>query len=452
MKKILIRGSLVLVSLCLLLAAAVWFLAGTQGGTEWLFTRLGALVPGKLEVAKMTGPLRGPLDIRGLKYEREGLEVYVDHVQLEWRLRDLLDRRLDIERLYADGIRILTTPSEKETERGPLPDVNLRFNVIVRDARVRGLSVGAKNAPPGEPPFVIDRIDLATTAIRNDVRVDSLTVRSALFDADVRGSVRPLGDYPVDLSVKWTYRAPDMAPFSGDGKLTGTLKDLQVEQTLGAPFSADLNALLHEPLYDLRLDGRVKFAGLNPQRIKKDLPNLPASGQIALKGTLEDFTSLGTVEGTVEQVGPVRADFTIARKGEVWRVVNTEVALPGTRTQLTAQGSFTFNGQDLDLEARTSWQNLAWPLRGAQPVAASRSGSATISGNLERYHAEVRADLAAGDLPQGTWIFEGDGNRQRFQFDSFQGNLLAGRILGRGEVAWDPAVRWNAVVRGQGIN
>ena len=30
--------------------------------------------------------------------------------------------------------------------------------------------------------------------------------------------------------------------------------------------------------------------------------------------------------------------------------------------------------------------------------------------------------------------------------------LLAGRLLGRGEVAWQPVVRWNAVVRGQGIN
>src|SRR5215210_7215956 len=100
-KKILKWTSVALVSLVVLLAAGVWFLAGTQGGTQWLFTRLGALVPGKLEVAKMTGPLRGPLDIRGLKYEREGFEMVVDHVQLEWRLRELLNKQLDIQRLYA---------------------------------------------------------------------------------------------------------------------------------------------------------------------------------------------------------------------------------------------------------------------------------------------------------------------------------------------------------------
>ncbi|HEX5719565.1 MAG TPA: hypothetical protein VF179_25620, partial [Thermoanaerobaculia bacterium] len=452
LKKFLKWATLGLFSLAVILAATVWFLAGTQGGTEFLFTRLGAIMPGTIEVAKMTGPLRGPLDIRGLKYEREGFEMYVDHVQLEWRLRELLQRRLDIQKLHADGIRILTTPTEEEKEKGPLPDINLRYNIIVRDALVTNLSMGAKNAPPGEPPFVIDRIALETTAIRNDVRVDSLTVRAPTFDADVKGTVRPLGDYPVDLDVKWAYRAPDMAPFSGNGQLAGTLKELQVTQTLAAPFPANVNATLHEPLYNLRFDGRAKFSGLNPQKIKADLPDLPASGQIALKGNLENFTSLGTVEGVVEELGAVRADYSLAREGELWRIESADVTLPGTRARLTANGTLKFDGENLDMNAKASWQNLAWPLRGAEPVAASRKGSATISGNLERYHAEVRADVSAGALPQGTWVFEGDGTKDRFQFESFQGNLLAGRLLGRGEVAWEPVVRWNAVVRGQGID
>jgi translocation and assembly module TamB len=451
-KKILIRAALAVFLLTTALAAAFWFLAGTQGGTEWLFTRLGALMPGKLEVAQMTGPLRGPLDIRGLKYEREGFEMYVDHVQLEWRLRELAHRRLDIQQLYADGIRILTTPSKEEKERGPLPDVNLRFNIVVRDARVRGLSIGSTTAQPGEKPFVIDRINLETTAIRNDVRVDSLTVRSPTFDADVKGSVRPQGDYPVNLAVRWTYRAPDMAPFSGNGRLSGTLEDLQVDQKLGAPFPASLNAMLHEPLYDLRFDGRAQFSGFNPHLIKADLPDVPAGGEIAARGSLEKFTSLGTVEGVVEQLGRVRAEYTLAREGDTWRIESADVALPGTPTRLTASGTLRLDGETMDMDARASWQNLAWPLRGGKPAAASRKGSATVSGNLEQYRAAVQAEVAAGPVPQGTWTFAGRGDRSRFQFESFQGNLLAGRLLGRGEVAWEPVVRWNAVVKGRGID
>lgn len=456
LKKILIRGTIVLVSLCLLLAAAFWFLAGTQGGTEFLFTRLGALMPGELEVAEMTGPLRGPLDIRGLKYEREGFEMHVDRVQLEWKLRELLDKRLDIQRLYADGVRIRTTPTEEEKERSPLPDVNLRFNIIVRDARVRDLSIGAKNAPPTEPPFVIDSIDLETTAIRNDVRVDNLVVRSPTFDADVKGSVRPQGDYPVNLNVKWTYRAPDMAPFSGGGRVTGTLKDLQVDQKLASPFAVDVSALLHEPMYDMSFDGRAKFSGLNPRLIKDDLPDMPASGEIAIKGTLEQFTSLGTVEGVVEQLGPVRANYTLAHDGrdeqQVWRIQDADVELVGTPTRLSALGTVTMRGEEMDIQAEAKWQNLSWPLRSAEPAVASRSGSAKISGDLERYDAEVRADLKAGPVPQGVWTLSGSGDKSRFSFDSFRGSLLAGTLQGRGDVAWEPAVRWNLALRGTGMN
>ena len=452
LKKILIRTAIGLVVLAVILAAAFWLLAGTQGGTRWLFTRLGAFIPGKLEVAQLNGPLRGPLDIRGLRYEREGFEMFVDHVQLEWRLREIAQRRLDIQKLYADGVRIVTTPSEEEKERSPLPDVNLRFNIIVRDARVRGLSIASKTPEPGEKPFVIDRIDLATTTLNNDVRIDSLTVRSPTFDADVKGKVRPQGDYPVDLAVRWTYRAPDMSPFSGNGKLEGTLKDLQVTQELGAPFPVSLNATLREPLYELRFDGKAKFSRFNPRLIKADLPDIPASGEIAAKGNLEDFTSLGTVRGVLEQLGNVAVDYTLAKDGDVWRIQNADVTLPGTPTRVSAKGTVTLKGEDMDMNAEATWKNVAWPLRGGKPVAASRSGSATLSGNLENYRAEVRADLVAGPVPQGVWTIAGTGDRNRFRFESLQGNAFAGRITGRGEVAWEPVVKWNAVLRAEGIN
>ncbi|MEA2692074.1 MAG: translocation and assembly module TamB, partial [Acidobacteriota bacterium] len=97
--------------LVVLLGLAVWFLLGTQSGTRFLFTRLGALMPGSFEVAQIHGPIRGPLDIRGLTYKRPGaMEVHIDHLFLDWRLRELVARRLDIRKLYAEGVRIVQAP------------------------------------------------------------------------------------------------------------------------------------------------------------------------------------------------------------------------------------------------------------------------------------------------------------------------------------------------------
>ncbi len=455
LKKVFFRLSIAFTVLTVILAGVLWFLASTQSGTEWLFTQLGAFIPGKLEVASLTGPIRGPLDIRGLHYEREGMEVFVDRVQLDWRLGELLERRLDIHKLYADNIRVITTPSEEEKERTPLPDVNLRFNIIVRDARVRGLSLASKTPAPGETPFVIDSIDLKTTAIQNDVRVDSLTVRSPTLDADVKGSVRPQGDYPVDLDVRWAYRAPDTAPFAGGGKVSGTLVEMNLVQEVQKPFPVSLKATLLDPLYELRFDARAAFSGLNPRLIQATLPDLPASGEVTAKGNLEAFTSQGIVSGVVEEVGSVRVDYDLTRDGDTWRIQKAEIELPGTPARLAANGTVTLRGEDMDLDAEASWTNAAWPLRGGAPVVSSRSGQARISGSLDDYRAEVKADVRSPSLPPetaGTWIVAGTGDRTRFRFENLQGTAFAGSIQARGDVTWDPVIKWNAAIRGQGID
>lgn len=455
LRKFLKWGSLGLLALVLILGISVWFLAGTQGGTEFLFTRLGAIMPGKLEVAEMKGPLRGPLDIQGLKYEREGFTAHVDRLHLEWRLRDLLSRQLDIQALHADGIRIITTPSEKEKERTPLPDVNLRFNIIVRDAKVRNMSFSSAKPEPGEKPFVIDSIDLETTAIQNNVRVDRLAVRSPTFNADVNGTVRPQGEYPVDLNVRWSLRLPDMQELGGQGKLSGTLEDLQVDQKLNAPFPVQASALLQDPLYDMRFDGRIRFSDANPRLLKVDLPDIPASGEVALKGSITDFTGIGTVEATLEQTGPVAADFQVTRDDAVWIVDRAAVALTGTPTRLTAEGRINTEGETPGFQGVAGWENLTWPLRGGAPVVASRRGTARIQGTAEQYDARVQADLAGlagGKVPPGSWTIDGSGTQERFRFEELSGNLFGGRLTARGEVAWKPGVRWNATVRASGID
>jgi len=452
LRRFLLWGSAALVLLVVLLGAGIWFLLGSQGGTEFLFTRLGALMPGSLEVAELHGPIRGPLDIRGLSYKRDGLEMHVDRVQLEWRLRELLSRQLDIERLHAEGIRIIPTPTAEKKEPTKLPDLNLGFNILVRDAQVRNLQIGA----PGEDPLVIDRIDLATTAIGNQFKIDRFVVRAPLLDGDVSGTFQPQGDYPVDLQVQWKVRPPDMVAFSGRGPLTGTLEQLVVAQTLDAPFPARLNATLLQPLRDLKFDGRLAFSDFNPRLIKADLPDLPARGEVAVKGEVEAFSSTGTVRGQVEQAGgPVEIAYQLSRDGEHWTIQQADIAFPGTPTRIDARGLVTVNGEDLDFQAQVGWKNLRWPLRGGEPTVASSRGNATVSGDMDLYRAQVQADLTqvpGGEILHGRWTVEGEGNRQSFRIAQLAGNLLDGRIAGNGQVAWEPQVRWKATLRGQGIH
>jgi len=301
-------------ALVLLVAIALAFLVGTQTGTRFLFARLGALLPGTFHVQSAAGRIDSPLTLRGVVYKRPGTEIRIDRLYLEWRLGELLARRVDVTRLYADGVHIVSTPTPNQ-QPTKLPDLDLHFNIIVRDARVRGLTVGGGGLAavaatgPAAPvagataaagaaaataaaasgaatpttstaaaaPTVIDEIDLATTDIGNVVHLDRLAVRSAVLRADVTGTVQPRGDYPVDLAMRWEMHPPGppaTAAVVGNGTLKGSLATLRVDQTLTAPFDVRVAAVLFQPLRDLRFDGRVAWNGVNPHRLRADLPDL----------------------------------------------------------------------------------------------------------------------------------------------------------------------------------
>jgi translocation and assembly module TamB len=386
-RKVFYGCGIAVLGLVVLLLLAVWFLLGTQAGTRVLFTRLGALMPGSFEVAEIHGPIRGPLDIRGLTYKRPGaMAVHIDHLYLEWRLRELLSRRLDIQKLYADGVRIVQAPPTEKTT--PLPDLNLRFNILLRDARVRGLDVDSQ---AGKSVVKIDSIDLATSELKNVFHLDRLAVRSPVVNADISGMLQPQGDYPLDLTAKWSVRPAGMAEVAGGGTLSGTLKRLQVTQSVTAPFPVEVNTLLLEPLYDLRFDGKVAFKEINPKLLKPDLPDLPASGEVAGRGSLNAFTSEGTVRGKYDPAGDFALRYRLAREGkngETWRIDQADVSFPGTPTRLNLSGRYTDTSVNatagkqasapLDVQADVTWHALAWPLRGGKPSFESPDGRARI--------------------------------------------------------------------------
>src|SRR5260370_17329658 len=114
----------VLAALLVLAGGAVLYLLGTQSGSRFLFTRLGALMPGSFEVRELDGPISGPLTVHGLIYKRPGLEIHVDRVDLDWRLRELAARRLHIRHFRPSGLKSLNPPPPPPTPPHNLPHLN----------------------------------------------------------------------------------------------------------------------------------------------------------------------------------------------------------------------------------------------------------------------------------------------------------------------------------------
>ncbi len=453
-RKLLLGAGAGLVALGLLVAGAAWFLLASEPGTRFLFTRLGGLVPGELDTADLSGPIRGPLVVRGLVYSTETMKVTVDRVLLDWDLRDLWRRQVDVHRLHADGVRVLLLPGETEEERGPLPDVNLRFNVIVRDARVRDVEV-TRPAPQGPRevarPLRIDRIALVTRSRRDGlVVVRSLTARGPDFAADARGRLRPQGDYPVDLHLAWRATVPGWPAGGGRGRFTGTLERLRVEHALEAPFAARLDAVLTTPLRDLSFDGTVSVESVDPSALDAAWPAVALGGTLRGRGTIETFSAEGDLTADSTEYGRAAAGVRVRRRGATWWLDRVALSTPDGPTSVVVQGRVE-TGTAVRFDLAADWQDLVWPLAG-EPVVRSAEGAATARGTAEDYALELSGQVAAPNLPPGRWRLAGRGGTEALAVESFSGGVFGGTLAGSGRVTWRPEVAWRLAVRGRGLD
>ena len=442
----------VLVLLLGLVAGFGWWAISSEKGTGWLLTRAGGMIPGELTVGSQRGPLTGPLELRDVHYRTpEGLDVRVNRAELAWRPRDLLSRQLDIDRLHAEGIRVVLPPAKKEEapEDGRLVDIHLPVNIIVRDALIRNLEI----VRPGEEPFRLNEIALdAQSESGSDlVRVRSLRVDGPGMALRAEGSLTPVGDYPVDLRLRGTYDPPDYPPFTVAGALTGTLEKLGVDARLSTPFDARVTGHVLAPMRELEMDLAAQVQGLAAQEINPEWPLAHLeTGNVKIRGKLDEFTSEGTVNGSYEDFGTGRADYRLVRRGEdfFFEYLNLKTENGG---EIGARGTVATGGEVLGLDLVADWRRFGWPLRG-RPQFVSRQGEATIRGTLEDYRLEMTADLAGQGIPPGRWTLAGRGTQEKMDIRSLRGDVLRGQLAADGTVSWKPQVTWNVKLTGKGLN
>jgi translocation and assembly module TamB len=437
--------------LIVLLAGLAWYGVSSERGARLLLPRLGALLPGELTVGSQTGPLVGPLELRDVRYRKDGLEVSIQRLALDWDADKLGRRRLDVRRLRAEGIRVVLPPSPgKETETGRLVDIHLPVNVIVRDALIRNVEV----IRAGQPPFRLDEIALQGRSLPNSDTLMARNLRAAgpAFTLQAHGRLTPVGDYAVDLEARATYEGPDLPPFAGSGAFHGTLEKLGVDARLARPFTAHVTGSVLAPMRELKMDLTAQVRGFDAQEID---PRWPAAritqGTVKIRGGLDDFHSEGTVAGAYEGYGAAKAAYRLARREGDFIVESLNVETDGG-AEFSAKGTVGTGGKELNLDLLADWHRLAWPLQGGSPVLVSRAGEARLRGTPADYRIDVNAELAGPSLPNGRWTLAGRGGKEGMAVRSLRGDVLHGQLVAAGTVAWTPGLTWRVKVSGRGID
>jgi translocation and assembly module TamB len=396
-------------------AAAVLWVAATEGGTAWLVRRLLAGAP-TVSIERVRGSLLGGLSLEGVRLRTPRDELDIDSLDLDWNAPALLTGVLAFERAVA----------ARATYR-----------------RVPGVTAPGGGAPALPWPLRIDEGSVATLSITvlertlefrstrfagayGDRRLELTDVAGAFGEAALAADaiIDLTQGIELDVAGRWSGPLAGVAA-SGNIELDGTWPELDVRHELTAPFAATTTGTLRA--------GPFRFDVVN------DWQNLAwpgvagvasGDGRVALAGSLDDYRYDGG--GSLEVAGRA-ASFTIAGTGnrlllELERL-DLMPAAPAGGT-LRGAGGVDLESRETSLALTASgfdpaWIAAAWPGR-LDGTAALRAALApepnaaldaiALSGELRGYSVTLGGAAAIT-------------GRDRVQLDALRLDSGANRVV-----------------------
>ncbi|MEO5670396.1 MAG: DUF490 domain-containing protein, partial [Ramlibacter sp.] len=279
----------ILLGLLILLFAAVigvWTWSGTQESLDWALRRLALSQP--VHAEGVTGSLRTGLSIRKLRWEREGLKIEAEDVELAWQPLALFEGTVKLNRFHAGLLRITDL-------RPPSPDpFTLPESLQLRArAELDALSID-------QVEWITARTVRATglkgrywfDGKKHWLKVDGVDYAGGNYSGIANmGAVSPL---PIDASIAGRLEStvpgtPTKLPLQFTATLKGPLAEMQGQAFLhvasGATSTAKATATARiTPWEKLPVtQAQADLAGLDVASLWPQAPHTLLSGQVRVQ-------------------------------------------------------------------------------------------------------------------------------------------------------------------------
>ncbi|CAN5140903.1 translocation/assembly module TamB domain-containing protein [soil metagenome] len=449
----LLATALIIAALLILLTAAAAWLLSTESGLRFAFARASGYLPDSVQIGAIDGTAAGPLIVRDIRVEMEAFTLELERIELEWQLRALLGREIAIDRLHADGVRYMGHETQPEPEESKEPfalpeQIELPVSVRLNDARVRDVTLRATDS---SEPVAIDLVQVEAQWTDEALAVSRLEVDSPLAELEAAARVAPRGEYPLEAELEFTLRPPDYAPLMGRTRLGGSLRHLELSQTLAEPYNLDAEATVEDVLEDLRFVARVVVEQAELARIGADLPAAVASTRIAARGGVSAIEVDLTAHGVAPDVGALSAELSGEFAPGLIAIERLVVDLADETAHLEANGRIALSGPRPVVDIDAEWTGLQWPLRGP-PRVASKNGSFEVTGSPVDYQALLEAELSVPNQTDGHLRVAGHGDTSSFAFAEIELATLEGTLAGTANVDWSPVPGGRVNLRGSGLD
>lgn len=106
--------------------------------------------------------------------------------------------------------------------------------------------------------------------------------------------------------------------------------------------------------------------------------------------------------------------------------------------------------KNVPFSGKLSWQDFNWPLALEQKLF-SKKGEASLEGTDKGLTVVLNTDLAGKDVPYGEYQSTLATDFHALDIDSFNGQLMGGKLQAQGHVGWTSAISWKLHGRLEGL-
>jgi len=518
MKRLLIA----LLFLLTFLLGITGFVIGTESGLAFALGRLHQWAPDVLEIESANGKLIGPLQVRGFSLQAANLSLSINRLELEWSPALIFSGTLKVDKLHVEGVNYQSltpaaenTKAEQETvftlpERLPIP-----LSTELKGIRFSNISL---ILAAGEEPVDIQRIQLVVNYSKPEDQISdsSLTIASEVIDAKLELSAATADQYEFSGRIDWQLKLPELADMTGNVRLNGNTKTVNIETALQAPYSINAVVDISDPVSNPALNGTINLAIQDTAKIKSDIPALGIDGLITADGSPSDLIIASSIslKGLIAQT--VFAEINSRLQNQVLTLDDTQVTLENHPIKVHLNGTLDSGRAREDSEKEVplvdlaiDWTQLSWPLD-AEPLFDSPKGAISIKGSARDLALQLESLIGTGEFNasgrlqgqklnaevnwydlqwpndgsqatningqftiQGTLsdyllavttsaettaaagvhlMAAGQGSQQSLQLKKLSLAALDGELQGRGEVTWSPELNFNVRLEGKQFN
>ncbi|HMA11602.1 MAG TPA: hypothetical protein VKO83_06915, partial [Steroidobacteraceae bacterium] len=425
-----------------LLVAAGVFMATTTSGFRFLTGAVTVLSGERLKFEGVEGHLGMPLGIRKLTIATARQRIEIEGFHLEWQPRALWQRRVEVDLLAAQALRVNIL--KKDTTPPQLP-VSLRLPF---DLRVHVLDLAQLDIVEAGKPLTFRRLRGRFDGTGERYRLSGASLESPW--AKVSGQFDLGKDAPFALQGRLDAERSDPVPVQGGLRLTGTLAAMVFELHADAEGMSFLGTGEVAPFAQIRLPRLlVAGEGIDPRLFAAGAPAADLSFSGVFEGQpgerlLGTFSLSNRLAGRLDQQRLPLANLTGAVFGDITRADFSALAI-----DLGAAGQLTGTGQWRDGRVTLNLASPRLNLAGVHRALYATRMRAVFQLAGDAVHQTVSAEVTEA-RGQGRFTLSHVGNALRLESANFAGE--AGRLSADGMLQLDAGRAFSAEFDATQIN